>query len=659
MSIDWGAVAASQAGASAPTASAQSSTGGIDWKKIAQSADRSKAKVGSRLDKVVGGAIVAGHNNPYEAVMGVLGAPQRGLQALETGVDVGHAIMTPKTSTALTKAVKDKIGLSRLEAGPLAGIDLPHKVARGVLDTGLDMANDPLTFLPVGKMARIAGKAIPALGEGAERLANAARDTVPGKFLDPEADLRGLTDKGKATFEAIVNKGKEAADALGKTHDDAVRRAANEIRNGVIPDSVRKLFSDAKNIPEARPGMRPQDVAAALYKDRSAVRQKTVHSLLQATGLTNRGAKSVGRAKVTLKNPGELFNDPAKADETRALLAKLVQGDTAARPVTTSGKLAQSAGNIGKTLTHASNKAFLALPFPHGGNLTNLAYNRYGLPTALKGIGNAARVATNTVGEGSHLGKNIGELEQMGAKSQYGNIFDEMGLTGSTKIPGSRMAANAANKILIPLQKGSNKLQNVFLNPLETGLRAAALDAERKGGTTGFEAARNIHKAFGSGANNALTMTAENLGAPFAKFHAQTSLGSGLRTLATNPARIANAGKADRDLNSQINPGSSAKFHMSVPGTNVIRAIDDPLHYFASLVGPAGQLGSDYSSLTQAQKGKVGNALGAIASKYGAGSEEAQILLNIITGKKGRAGEKAVNDLPGLITGGYYQRPKP
>ena len=90
--IDWGAVAKNQSPAH------ESVSANIDWRTLAKKQDRSLGKLVDKAAKPIGSAIDYGHKHPLEAVMNVLGAPQRGLQAAELGRlgNVGKAIMTPK-----------------------------------------------------------------------------------------------------------------------------------------------------------------------------------------------------------------------------------------------------------------------------------------------------------------------------------------------------------------------------------------------------------------------------------------------------------------------------------------------------------------------------------------------------------------------------------
>lgn len=598
-----------------------------------------------KIAKPVGNALQYGQQHPFDAAMNVLGAPQRGLQALETGGNVGHSIMTPSTGPALQKAVKSKIGLTGLEAGPLAGNDLGHKLMRGAADTALDVVNDPLTFAPIGKAAKFVGKILPGAAKAVEGGVDALKGTKVGKALDPESDLKGLTDKGKATFEAIQNRAVSNVKSMADKEEAVIRQYADEIRKGNMPPQVAALFRKSSNVPVIKPGTRPQDVVSALARDRSSVKFAQQNSELRNAGLIN-GAKSA--PKITLKNPGDLFTDPAQMDAVKKALGKVANphGSSKADPLL----------NLARQATRLGNKAFLANPIPHTGNLANLTYNKYGLPTTLAGLGNAARVATGTVGNGK-LAQDIAELDKLGAKSQYRNIFDELGLTRIAGIPGTGALAGLANKAIIPAEKLSNLAQHKILNSTETGLRAAALNAEKKGGAQGVEAARNIHSTFGTGPQSALIKSISEKGTPFAGFHLATAPASGIKTLATNPGRVANVLKANRDFNNDVNPGSSAKYRSSVPSMSTARALAAPLSYFSNL-GPLSELNSPYGAVQQLQKGPKGvaNFLGDTAGRFVPGSQELSALKDLIEKKKGPAGETAISDLISSLVGGYMAK---
>lgn len=646
--------------------------------------------VQKRLDKTVGKTITAGHANPLGSVMDALRAPQRGLQALETGANPVKAFMDPKQGERLTKGVKRGIGLQGAEdTGVLSGQDPLHKGLRGAADFGLDMVNDPVSWLPVGRIAELGvrgAKLIPGLAEGVERGAQAVVQSPVGRTIadtfHPDAYMRGLNPEGKAAFEKATNRSMEAVKARKEIEDAIVKQHAAEIRAGHMPPEVARLFEDkgAKPLPRLSsnaqpgsrwvdkmsrskpgqstmdawkayftdpksgelkfgPGTRPQEVISKLYQSRApAFKTQTMDELRQGSSIFN----SPESFRAGAPSPFTV-----KPDEIEPIQKRLEYSiEHKIKPESTNRLL-----GIARGLTHRGNQAFLANPIPHAGNLMDLAYNRYGLPTAAKGMLNAGRVATGTVGNGK-LAQNIGELEQLGAKSQYGNIFDELGLTRVAGIPGTEKIAGAANKAIIPLEKISNAAQHRILNSTETGLRSAALDAERKSGKTGAAAAREIHNTFGTNAPNQISEGGAMIGAPFSKFHLQTAPGSVARTLATNPGRISNVLKAEQDLNPKHGP----KYKSTVPGANSSRMLADPFHYFPSNLGPIGNMASPYGPLSEIQKGKVGAAVGDVAGRYIPQSELINALVEMARKKKGQAGESGLQDLLSSLGGGYWAK---
>ena len=606
-------------------------------------------------EKKVGGALAYGHQHPFESFMNVMGAPQRALQSFETGgnlLDMGHAAMHPEMGQRLTQQVKKNIGLTGLEAGPLAGNDLGHKLARGTLDTGLDILNDPMTVAPVGKVLELGGRAaraVPGVARAAEAVAAGPIGQGVSRVFNPEHYMRGLTPEAKAKFEMATNRSMEAARARQVAEDAIVKRNAAAIRAGHMPDEVAQLFGPGDAWKEHfidketgafkfGPGTRPQDVEGALFRHRAPMFEQGVRDQLGG-GI--------------FKGSPDAFHVPANASETeraarvRATQERLAQAIKAkGEPPGEHGLLAKAA----RGFTHRGNQAFLVNPIPHTLNLTNLAYNRYGLPTTLAGLGNAARVMAGKTG--GKLGENIGELEQLGAKSQYGNLFDELGLTRILGIPGTEGAAKVANKAIVPLERASNYAQRKVLNSTETGLRAAALNAEKKAGRTGAAAAKSIHSAFGTDAPNAVVQGAQHIGAPFARFHLQTAPGSGLKTLATHPARVLNPIKAQRDENAQINP-SGPKYTSSIPAMSTARLLTQPQDY---LLGSLGPLTAIRDAKEQLDKGKYLGMASDALQRFVPGTPEYTALMYLLSKKKGRAGQSGLQELGPAIFGGYYKK---
>ncbi len=610
--------------------------------------------------KNAGKTIAAAHQNPFDTFLGVLGTPQRALEALETGGDIGHAVTHPRDQRRLSRAVKEKIGLQGLEDNQLAGNDLLHKLARGTLDFGLDVANDPLTFAPVGKGLELAGKgikAVPGAVNLAERVARSPFGTAveegASRLFNPEYYLRGLTPEAKAQFEMATNRSMEAVRKQQEAENAIVRKHAAAIRRGELPTEVRNLFTApahgtiehtlAEHFPEGiKPGTRPQEVQAALFRNRAPAFRRQVMSELDAD-TPEFGSLGIFKTPDYHRAAGSraFTVPPEEIEEVQKRLKTVLQ-----KPFAPANPLLQAA----KFLTHRGNQAFLANPVPHTLNLANLAYNRYGVPTVVKGLANAARVATGTAG--GKLGKKVSELEDLGAKSQYGNLFDELGLTRIAGIPGTEGVAKALNAFaIVPAERLANYAQHKILNSTETGLRAAALDAERAAGNTGAAAAKNIHSAFGTDAPNNISRGASALGTPFARFHLQTAPGSGLRTLATHPARVVNPIKAQRDYNNQVNP-HGPKYQTSIPAMATARAVVDPAGYWLGNFGPIAGIEGVRSTIT---KGGLDKIAGDTAARFIPGTPEYQALMYLIS-KKASDRKKGVQAIGPAIVGGYYKK---
>jgi hypothetical protein len=646
-------------------------------------------RIAEHTARVAGAAVAAGHKDPLGHFLDLMGAGQRGLESLELSGAQGHilstpalqqaahAVMTPSMGPALRSGVKQKIGLTGLEAGPLAGSDLPHKVARGTLDTALDIGNDPMTFAPVGKIAEGAAKvvkAVPgatALGArvAAHPAAQAVSDTASYLF-NPEHYMRGLTPKAKAEFEVATNRAMEAVRARQTAEDAIVARNAEAIRAGKMPDEVARLFQidptgKTKSLTgpgdawkqyftdketgkfSFGPGTRPQDVQRALFAHRAPMFEQGVRAQLPsyfADASSHTANKSVFHVP-------DGVNDVERQARIAATQERLLQALRPVRETKSSAKRMYTKG--AQMLTKRGNQAFLVNPIPHTFNLSNLAYNRYGVPTVVRGLVNAARVATGK--PSGKLGQDISELEGLGAKSQYGNLYDELGLTRLLGIPGTEGAARAANKVIVPAERLANYAQHKILNSTETGLRAAALNAEKRAGTTGAQAAKNIHATFGTDAPNSITEGAVGIGAPFAKFHLQTAPGSGLRTLARHPARVVNPNKAQRDENAQINP-SGAQYHATIPAMSVARLLFDPYGYTVGNLGPLTELKSPYGLGAKLSKGDLLGPILQTAGGYTPGAQQLAALWALYQLQhKGQLLKMAPQAVGPAIFGGYYK----
>lgn len=611
-------------------------------------------KLGKAFDKYVGKPLSYAHEHPFEAFMSVAGAPQRAAQAAELGRNPLSALMDPKQTKSLEQGLREPMtgtnfyplravgaGIGELERGPLQGSDLPHKLARGVLDTAYDVINDPVTYIPVGDVARIASKFVPGLPAAAK---------VVGKLkpalFDPERHLTGFTTYGKSLIEAVQNRARQGEWVRIQGAQAVIAKHVDEIRKGIMPPDVAALFKRPKDIP--KDFTKPQDIEGPLFK---GIRDETWDKIrrdLKSMGIM----ESKTGVKFTPKPSAGIFKDATDPQAIKAARAGLERF----KGQELSGKAKNSFQWALHQLTHRGNQAFLAIPFPHMLNLINLAYNRYGVAATAKGTLNAARIATGLVGKGSQLQRDMQELMGMGANSQYANLFTEYGMNS---LLGSKTLAKFANKpIVIPFERFSNWMQQKFLNPMETGLRTAALSAERKAGTKGVEAARNIHQAFGTNPSNEYTHWLKANASPFAQFHSQTIPETTVRTLANNPGRITALVHAQIDMNNQVNPGHT-KFTPTTPGFSGVRALVEPQWYFASNLGPLYALGQGFSGLSDVQKGKVAEAVSKALGRYIPMPQVAETLQRLATGQKGAAGEQPSSDILPMLTGGYWSKVKP
>ena len=735
-----------------------------------------------------------GKTPPMSAVQkfeAVAGAPQRALQALETGGDIGHAFMHPEEESRLSAQVKKNVGVTGFENRYLGGNDPFHNFARGAIDTGLDIVNDPLTFVPVGKLAHLGVKYLPKAAGLAAKGAEAIEGSKLGEWLAPEYKARHMTTEGRSAVSLAEHQAEDAARALRERALVAVREHADEIRQGIMPPELAALFEPKEGTglakivrpgaaggvgrtPEAaeasqnpfrlegdinhrpgdlvrssapppeplrptiRPGQgqptdafrRPTDLVRSSAPPpealRPTIRPGSPPEAIKAGAKPSGSVGEVGRGRFTdtmsrsgarqeqstawqshfLDEDGNLTFGPntkpqdvltalyRQADKTKreVYLAKLkdagilgeTQGFAQAFPESARAKMFKDTAHIPETqealtaakpqnmnpilqaaraLTHAGNKAFLGIPIPHILNLTALSYLKYGIPTTLKGLVNAIGIATGHVGP--QLAKDIEELRSLSGDSKYHAIFDELGLT---KLFGSERAAGVFNAAMKPLQRASNALQEHTLNPAETGLRAAALGAEKRAGNLGAKAVRSIHGTFGTDAANKVTGAASDMAQPFSKFHLQTALAGGLGAMAKHPGRIQAMAHEDTDMNAQ---GGPAAFHLNVPGMSTMRAVTDPIGYGASVLGPIGQAAGPYSPLTLLrasyqgfqsgnQKQGLAKAAAAVSEITGRFVPEDQALLalyRIAARKKGQAGEDPLADLASsIVTGGFFQK---
>jgi hypothetical protein len=561
---------------------------------------------GKAVDKSIGGYFKNGPKKWLEWGAGALQAPQRALEAVETGQDVGKAFMHPKEGQELFDAVKDKSGIRNLENTTLAGDDPLHKFARGVTDTALSIVNDPLNLAgPVLKGLGVGAK----LAQGGEAVAKAMPPL--GKVADyfrPGAELSHLTNDEEDLVRGALGRSKYAADTELHNAKPIVQSELAALRTGTVPLRVRALFRNRANIPTTF--NRPTEVLDALEKDirdyhRSGAHPGSYHEQLKNLGLSDPATRGLGAAEATTNDALKFLNYSRKL----------------------------------------GNKMFLTVPFPHGLNLTDLHYNKYGVGSTLKGLALSSEIASGKISPATQNTMNL--LKSYGGAFRYNDLYSGLG-------PG----------ILGAAQRTANTVQNKFLNSLEMGYRIQAFRDEIAAGKAPEEAATAVEKAFGSDLPSRATKTATQLGTPFAQFHGQTIPGTFGRTLVNNPERISNAVKIDQGINRNSQgrqPGPKQPQYVSgVPGTSGVRASGEWLQYLSTLAGPLSQLHGAYSSLSQIQQGHVTKAVQQLVGHFVPAGETVNALMELFlstaTGRnqKGEHGESGTEDLLQSLAGGWY-----
>jgi hypothetical protein len=578
--------------------------------------------------------------------------------------------MTPKEGKQLQTNTDKILGVERFDKA-VHGTDLGSKFARGVVHAAKDVLTDPATFLPVGDIAKVAGmglKSIPTVGKAVEAFAKTVEESGVAskarKVFSSESGQEVLTPHGRAVLQSERNKARSLQQVRSQAGAKAIADHADDLRKGVIHPDVEAHFNRAEanrfRLPEEEPlgpvpgkPLEPQQLKKDL--DMALSRQ-------MRTSIWENSAD-----RITKEGPDKMFK-PGTSHEARSLAIDKALGQSSTT------KLGEFEKLIGKG-KHAGNKAILTIPMGHMKNIADLAGQRYGPLAPVAGTYIGTKIALGKVRMPEQLldeagkltvpiesltedEKDLLELHRIGAHSLYGNIYNEIGIS---KLGGSAGAAKLANAVLLkPGQKASNKLQNLFLNPLESGLRVVALRAERKmhPNASPEEWARNIHSAFGTDEANAITRIGSKAGEPFAKFHVQTSVGQGLRTLATNPGRITAPMEAKRDINQQVNPGT--EFMAGTPGENSLRFLANPLAYASTLLGPLSTAKASYTALTKAEKDKWAAAVAELVGPEGAGryiplDELYRTLWNALHGnKKGKGGEQPTSDIVPDLFGGYF-----
>ena len=444
----------------------------------------------------------------------------------------------------------------------------PATAARWAAQTGSELASDPMTIAPVGAIGKVAkvlggGKVL----EAAAKLPGAARlGEARSALFNPEHNLRDLTEHGQNVVEQIRNLAKNNAEKAARVENATIVAERKAISKGVLSPQVQSLF--AKYGVAAPKGLKPSGVIKALDEARAAhTAEQVSHGLTQA-GIIG---KNAGQATLfgTHIAP-DIFKDTSPAGIEKAMDGVMKH----IKPPTSPEGAAKYIAQVNQQLKGM----FLAIPLPHVGNLVNLAYNRYGLATTLRGLKYAAQEATGR--QGAKLRALVDDLEKAGADNQYSKIFSEV---------------NGFEPIR-QVQRFANKAQDVVLNPVERGLRAAMLESEQRAGRFGADAARNIHKALGSDADTGFTKFLNKLPlSQFPRFHTQTAIGSYGHALAHAPGRVTGFqhvfGGPDQKQNGH------AHFHLSTPSASGLKMMGDPLDYFASpsTLGGLLNLKGDYS----------------------------------------------------------------
>ena len=656
-------------------------------------------KLGETALKGAGNAYKYGRDHGLEVADAVLGSLQRPLEAVETGHNPVEALLNPKQAPMLRDAAYKRFGLDKMDRAYNPTQSLPDKLERAGRHGLFDIANDPMNLVGAApfKLAAKGVRMVPGAVRAGEEMAKAVKPaaeavsnvvdplvkkvaespigTKASEMFDPRYYLRGLTPEAQKKVEVITNRAMEAVRKNQVVEDAIVKKHADEIRRGIMPDEVRDLFKGKSGDQHTdawrqyftdengvfKQPTNPRDIQSALYRERATQFAGTTSEHgsgalqeLKDAGFLEKpeyyaGLHSLGGRFQKIANPytgmttGEI--EAAQGRLLSAIQAKLL-------PEQQSG-----VWQMLNQVTRRGNQAFLASPFPHMMNLANLSFNEHGLGNMLTGVGHAAQVATGKVSP--KVAANVRQLEEMGAKSQYHNLFDELGITRVAGIPGSEPVANVLNKGIVPAERFANKMQNTFLNPLETGLRSAALEAETKLGRMPEEAAYNIHRTFGTGAPAKIVQDISRLAQPFAMFHGQTAPGSLRRTLVRNPNRVNTVQKSERNYNEQVNPGGSAQLRLNTPTFSGTRALTDPIGYYGTMGGALEQLGGPYSPLSLIKQGKLPEAAAVTGQRFVPSAATLQAIIDMARKKQGRAGEAPLGDLlTSLLSGGYYQKPK-
>ncbi len=610
-----------------------------------------------------------------QGLLEALSAPQRGVAGIRKYVDDNHlengAILAhpDKFGAALAQGgsffmdpkKQDEAGkIDRAALGTDQGGFIPSdaqinahlsgpaaSIARWGAQTAAETIADPVTGLPVGAIGKLAkglggARALEAAGKlpGAAKLAD-----VRSQLFNPEHHLQGLTEHGQNEVAAATNRAKNEAGLAKRAEDATIASARKAIKKGSTPAEIKAAFAKyGADVPQTKT---PSELRRLLDEARSAYATKQAKEALHGLGLlpgANETGGATGKLLREIRGQDKYFKDADAVDAAREGVLKHITPE------------AKAADPFSKAVAASNSRLksmFLAVPFPHVGNLTNLSYNRYGVGPTLRGLGYAAQESLGK--RSATLDDLIGKLRDAGADNQYDKLFGE------------------TNPIMPirQVQRFANAAQDKVLNPVERGLRASMLQEELRQGKTGVDAARNIHKALGTDADTGFTKALNRVPlSQFPRFHTQTAIGSYGRTLAHAPHRVTTFqhafGAPDQT------PDGQAHFHLSTPTAAGLKMTSNPLGYFASPSTLGGMLNitGDYSPLGLAAQGlrydKQGHAraagkayqkaVSAAVTPLLPASGSLQALYEMAKNKRGRARETAQQDLLSSLIGGYWSK---
>jgi hypothetical protein len=450
--------------------------------------------------------------------------------------------------------------------------------------------------------------------------------TAPAKSAEgaTAAELRRI--RGQDVYASLVPNPSERLLALDAERAAAEAAAEKSAQTASAKSKVGLNLGAPRPRVTAEKAAKPFTLGAAKIPAAKSAEGATAAELLRARG------------------QDALFKDPANVAAAREGVAKHIRPQFAAQ-----SDVAKGVADVNRRLK----SMFLAVPFPHMANLTNLAYNKYGLPTTLRGLGYAAQEATGL--RGAKLKSLLSDLQSVGGDYQYEHLFGETHPLEPVR----------------QLQRAANAVQDKTLNATERGLRASMLESELARGKPAVDAVRGVHKALGTDAPTEFTRFLNSLPlSQFPRFHTQTALGSFGRTLVNAPGRI--TGFEHAFGSPENTPTGQARYHPSTPTAAGLRAADNPLGYFASgstlgglldVTSPYSPIGLALRAQQQDKKGQHAaarkterEAIAAGAGTLFPASGLVGAALEAARKKKGKAGESAPQDTFSSLFGGYWSK---